>query len=408
MEKHKGDHIRSGTINSGDPIIIEATTIDKNSTFRNIIKMVQAAQLEKSPMIRMADKYSLFFIFVTLAIASLTFWFTRNTSYLLGVLVIATPCPLILATPIALMGGVSAASKRLIIIKRLGSIETLSQVQALVFDKTGTLTLGKPIVKKVTYHPTQLSEKMVLAIVHYAKEQKAPLEFANNIQEKIGTGISATINGLEYYLSKTPNSLGMSIGLFSGNHEIIAEFEFDDQIKNDSQQILQELHNNGLQLSMYTGDKIDRAKALVHPLGIPMSIEANCSPQEKKEKIIALKKKGLTMGMIGDGINDAPAIAAADVGMVFSHEGQTAATDAADIVFLGGDLSLVLEAIHLSSQTVGIAKQCIFFGIGASIVGMTFAAFGFLPPIFGAFLQEGIDIIVILYALQTSQPHKKN
>jgi heavy metal translocating P-type ATPase len=419
LEKNTGDQIRSGTVNIGNPIRIRVTAIDKDSTFRAIINMVRDAQLERSPMIRLADTYSFVFLGITFSLALAAYLISHDITRVLGVLVVATPCPLILATPIALMGGVSAASKRLIIVKRLGNLETLSRVQALIFDKTGTLTLGKPIVSTITLHTSQLSKNDCLsiaaaiernslhplakALVMHAKEQHAPLVLATNITEKIGHGISGTIANTEYTLSKIPNSTGMSIGLYSNTSTLLAQFEFEDKLKQDSSKILATLGTKGLRLFLFTGDKKSRAEALLKPLGLPITVEADCSPEEKKEKVIALHNQGYITAMIGDGINDAPALAASDVGLVFSHDEQTASTEAADIVLLGGDISLVLEALQIATKTVRVARQCIMFGISASIIGMSAAALGYLPPIIGAFFQEIIDIIVILYALQTSQ-----
>lgn len=426
MEKHQNDAIRSGTVNIGNPIVISVTATAKNSTYHHIIAMVLSAQHEKSPMIRMADRYSGLFILLTVGIAGVTYILTQDMSRVLAVLVIATPCPLILATPIALMGGVSSASKRHTIIKDLASIEILSKVTTLIFDKTGTLTLGKPFVSKFTCFNTAQSaldlisaasaiernslHPLAKAIVVYAKDQKAPTVFAQDITEKIGTGISGTIDKTTYTLSKKPNSQGMTIGIYDPNQTLLAEFEFEDHLKTDSHSTLHKLHKTGLNLFLFTGDQPQRTHELLDPLGLPFTIEANCSPTEKKEKIAALKQKGCVTAMIGDGINDAPALAAADVGMVFSHDEQTAATDAANIVFLGGDLNLVLETLTLSKHTIKIAKQCILFGIGASTIGMAAAAMGYLPPIWGAILQEVIDITVILYALRTSfyKPDKQS
>ena len=195
----------------------------------------------------------------------------------------------------------------------------------------------------------------------------------------------------------------MSIGLYTEKNTLIAQYDFEDSLRKDTKTILEKLNQKGLHLYVFTGDKKDRTEALLAPFNLPITIQTDCSPEEKKEKILDLKHKGYITAMIGDGINDAPALATADIGLVFSHEEQTASTDASDIVLLSGNLTTVLEAIQLSINTIRIAKHCILFGIGASTIGMIFAALGYLPPIIGALLQELIDIIVILYALQTSK-----
>ena len=251
-------------------------------------------------------------------------------------------------------------------------------------------------IERNSLHP------LAKAITEYARQQPIPLLKADNVREQIGFGIFADVDGHPYRLSKVAESLGMSIGLFSGQGEELAYFEFEDELRSDSKEVLGKLSQRGLQLYLFTGDKKTRANELADKLGVPIVVEAECSPERKKERIEELRNKGIVTVMIGDGINDAPALAAADIGMVFSHNDQTASTDAADVVFLGGDLALVLDAIQLAMDTVRVAKHCIFFGIGASVVGMGFAAFGMIPPIVGAVLQEIIDVVVILYALRTS------
>jgi P-type E1-E2 ATPase len=174
-------------------------------------------------------------------------------------------------------------------------------------------------------------------------------------------------------------------------------------IKADSAKVFTSLRQNGIDLSIYTGDSQEHADAMVQFLKVPVIVKAHCAPEDKKKGIHDLKKRGKVTAMVGDGINDAPALAYADVGMVFSNDENTAATEAADIVFLGGDVHQILEVLKISRRTISIATQSILFGIGASIIGMVFAAAGFVPPIMGAFIQEAIDVAVILNALRASQ-----
>jgi len=418
LDKVQGDAIRSGTVNCGDPIVVRVTTRDQDSTYRNIINMVKQAQSEKSPLIRMADRYSIVFTILTFFLATLAYMLSHSLDRVLAVLVVATPCPLILATPIALMGGVSSASRYRIIIKRLISLEGLSRAKVLIFDKTGTITLGQPFVKQFLLSSEADDSLRLLgiaaaiernslhplakAVVHHAKTLQAPIFQAQDVQEKIGFGVTAKIDGEIFRLSKIPNSDGMSIGLFNSQDSLVGVFEFEDALKKDTKTILQKLNDRGMQLFLFTGDKKKRTESLLHPLGLSLTVETDCTPERKKEGVLALRKKGLVTAMIGDGVNDAPALAAADVGLVFSHEEQTAATEAADIVFLGGDLEKVMQVILLSSKTIQVVHQCIWIGIGASFVGMVLAAFGIIPPIVGAFYQEAIDVVVILNALRTS------
>jgi heavy metal translocating P-type ATPase len=418
IEKIEGDVIRSGTINIGDLIVVKVTNEQKDSTYNKIVAMVKNAQNEKSPMVRMADKYSGVFTIVTLLITGLSYIFSGfDLTRALAVLAIATPCPLIIATPIALLGGVNAASKKNIIVKKLASLEVLSRAKALIFDKTGTITLGRPIVvefknqsKYETKELLAISKSiernslhpLAKAIVEYARLNKASIIHAENITEKIGIGITGKVNGKTFKLTKMESKEGMTIGIYEEN-TLLAFFRFDDEIKKESKAIIQTLKNKGFELFIFTGDKKQAADALVKNLGLDVTIRAECTPQDKQEGIQELKNSGKVTAMVGDGINDAPALALADVGMVFSNEEQTAASEAADLVFLGGNFSLVIDSLNIAKKTIAIAKQSIFVGIGLSILGMIFASVGLIPPIGGAFLQEAIDVAVIINALRASR-----
>lgn len=418
MEKKKGDLLRSGTLNVGGAITLVVTRAEKDSTYRKIIDMVAKAQEEKSPIIRLANKYSTVFTLITFAIGSAAYFVSGDINRVLAVLVIATPCPLILATPIALMGGMNTAARRRIIIKRLASIEVLSRVQAFIFDKTGTITLGKPVVTDIEIFDASYSEKNILgiaaaiehnslhplakAVVKRASDEKAPAMQASEIEEKIGIGITGAVNKKTYLLARAKDADGMKIELTTGKKRI-AHFHFKDQLKENSKRIVEDLHNQGLDIAIYTGDKQKAANEIAALLGSHISVKAECTPEDKQRGIADLHAKKKTVAMIGDGINDAPALASADVGMVFSSDEHTAASEAADIVFLGGDFKSVSDVHSISKKTIQIALQSILVGISLSIVGMLFASFGYIAPIVGAFMQEGIDILVIFNALRTSQ-----
>ena len=192
------------------------------------------------------------------------------------------------------------------------------------------------------------------------------------------------------------------IGVFEES-EHLATFTFEDEIKKESKNIIDNLKAMGFELFIFTGDKKEAAEKVVENLGQDITIMAEAKPEDKQKGIQKLKEQGKLTAMVGDGINDAPALALSDVGMVFSNEEQTAASEAADIVFLGGNFSLVVDSLGIAKKTIRIAKQSIFLGIGASILGMVFASFGFVPPIAGAFLQEAIDVVVIINALRSSR-----
>ena len=418
VEKIEGDPIRSGTINVGDLIVIKVVKEQKDSTYNKIVNMVKSAQDEKSPMVRLADKYSGYFTIVTLVITGFSYAISGfDLTRALAVLAIATPCPLIIATPIALLGGVNASSKKNIIVKKLASLEVLSRARVLIFDKTGTITLGKPIVvefkNQSKYKDTDLlaiSESiernslhpLAKAVVEFAKQKKAKIIHAQDIQEKIGEGILGTVNGKTYKLAKMQSKEGMAIAIYEKS-TLLAFFRFEDEIKQESKTIIQTLKNKGFEFFIFTGDKKEAAEKLVKDLELDVTVKAECTPEDKQQGIEELKKKGKVTAMVGDGINDAPALALADVGMVFSNEEQTAASEAADLVFLGGNFSLVVDSLNIAKRTIAIAKQSIFVGIGISVFGMVLASVGLIPPIQGAFLQEAIDVAVIINALRASR-----
>ncbi len=420
MDKVQGDTVRSGTVNVGDLLIIRVSKSDADSTYRHIITLVERAQAEKAPLIRLADRYSVVFTIITAIICAVAYFISHDIYRVLAVLVVATPCPLILATPIALFGGMNAAAKRRVLVKKISSLEVLARVTAVIFDKTGTITLGRPMVKNVTVIDRTYSEKDIFAIasaiernslhpfakaiVEAAVRAKAEPLRTDSIQEIVGQGISAVIQGKNYNMMKASGSQH-HIAL-KNEDTIIAHFEFVDQLKDDAGSIIGRLKNLGLGLFIFTGDKEENTLTMLRHLGKIgdyITVRSNCTPEDKKNGVYALKTKGEVTAMIGDGINDAPALALSDVGMVFSNEEQTAASDAADIILLGGDLSDVGFMIETAKRTIRIARQSIGWGIGLSIIAMLFAAAGSIPPVGGAFLQEAIDVAVIFNALRASK-----
>lgn len=416
IEKFQGDLMRSGTINQGEAIVVRVTKRDQESTYRSIINMVKAAQDEKAPLIRLADRYSTIFTIITFTIAGLSYFFTQDLGRVLAVLVIATPCPLILATPIALIGGMNASARQRIILKNLTSLEVLSRIDTIVFDKTGTLTLGSPRVQRIELFGEIEEDKALSiaaaiernslhpfakAVTGYARDKGLAVVNAQNVQEEIGHGIYGEVQGTRYGLSKVQNIDQMAIQL-TENEQPLAYLYFEDQLKTQSKETIKRLSRLGIELHIFTGDKKSAAEEVLGRLGIEAQLSAEMKPEEKLRGIEALREKGRVVAMVGDGINDAPALAKADVGMVFSNEQHTAASEAADIVFLGGEFEHVLEVMMIGKRTIRIALQSIVVGIGLSVVGMLFAAFGFIPSVVGAFMQEGIDILVILNALRAA------
>lgn len=419
VEKQSGDQIYSGTVNMGGAIAIRVSKTLGNSTYNKIIELVKAAQEEKSPLVRLADKYSTYFTITTFIIAGFAYVSSNfDLMRVLSVLAIATPCPLIIATPIALLGGVNAAAKKRIIVKRLSSLEALAKIDTLVFDKTGTITIGKPKLKNVNLLSKDLSQKEVLAIawaiernslhplaksiISKAKDQKTPVLFAKEVNEEIGVGISGLVDNKKYTLSKLNKEQGMAIVLKSEKKDL-AIFEFEDEIKENSKKVISFFRERQMQLLILTGDKKQAAESLVKALGEDVEIKAEVTPEEKLKSVKDLQTNKKIVAMVGDGINDAPALAAANVGIVFSNEEQTAASEAADIVFLGGEFASIPASYKIAKGTINIAMQSIIGGIGLSVLGMVFASVGLITPVFGAGIQEVIDVAVILNAIRASR-----
>jgi len=419
VEKSVGDTVRSGTVNVGDTIIVRVSKNTRESTYTKIVDLVRRASAEKAPIVRLANRYSLVFTAVTFFMCSLAYFISHDIYRVLAVLVVATPCPLILATPVALFGGMNKSAAKNILIKNPASLEKLRTVTDVVFDKTGTVTIGKPSIEKVEIVDAKYSLDMVYgaaealernslhpfakAIVSEARRLRTPRLSATSVREQIGVGVFGTINGTTYALTKAEGSKN-SISLLE-NSKIVAHFIFEDKVKENFSSTLATLRSLGLTLHIFTGDKKENTgKIAQFAAGSQsyISITANMTPEDKEIGVSTLKSKSKQVVMIGDGINDAPALAVADVGMVFSNEEQTASSEAADIVLLNGGLDTVITSISIANRTIDIALQSIFVGIALSVIAMILAALGIIAPLTGAILQEVIDVLVILNALRAS------
>jgi len=434
VERKPGDQVRSGTTNAASrPFQLRATTTAEHSTYTGIVRLVQQAQDSKAELVRLADRYALYFLPVALAVAGVAWAISGNAVRALAVLVVATPCPLILAAPIAIVAGISRAARRGIIIKGGGALETLARGKTLILDKTGTLTAGSPALTNVesfgNYAPYRLLELAasldqvsphVLAgpILKAAQERGLNLHFPTGVSEEQGFGIRGMVDGLEVRLGKsdwllqgTPPSAALcrlhrrtllegSSGVFVAiGGKVEGALIMEDPIRTDARLTLRALRRAGFEnIVMLTGDHEDVARAVGSVLGVNQVL-AERSPAEKLEAVQMAQKAAVTV-MVGDGINDAPALAAADVGVAIGARGATASSEAADIVLVKDRLDRLVEAIRIARRSRSIALQSIFVGMGLSVAAMAFAAAGLLSPVAGALLQELIDLVVILNALR--------
>lgn len=428
-----GDQLHSGTINAGEAFLMQATASAEASTYAGIVHMVTAAQTAKAPFIRLADRFAIWMLPFTLILSGLAWYFSGDPVRALAVLVIATPCPLILAAPVAFIGGLARAARAGIMIKGSPTLEALDSIKVAFFHKTGTLTEGGAHLVDTATAPDrnpddilrllaslEQASQHVLAdhITAIARAKGSVLSTPENVIEHRGSGMEGIVErqrlcaGTRELVS--PDALPLwaeaAVGRFekqpvlrvyvSLNGELVAVFTFGDAIRPDANATLVKLRSLGLsRLIMITGDDYSSASPIAKALGIDTVI-AKASPAEKLDAINA-EKNTLPVMMIGDGLNDAPALAAATVGVAMGVRGATASSQAADIVILGEKLHPVAEAVTIARRTRSIALQSILFGLGLSCVGMIAAAFGLIPPLAGALFQEAIDIAVILNALRT-------
>ena len=435
VKKTVGNMVYAGTENRDAVIVIEVEKLASETKYQSIVKLVQDAEKSKAPIVRMADKYSLYFTGITAVIAFVSWIISHDLVRVVSVLVVATPCPLLLAVPIAIMSGMSKASSRGIIIKDGSALERLSEVKVFFFDKTGTLTLGTPEVAKVLSF-SDLDEKQIVvsastlddlsvhilseSLIKYAYSKNITLTIPTHFKEYIGDGVSGEIDGVEYVFGKA----GLVNRLLSVPLEKMAEVErsskeegtiavflakknvllgvifFQDVVREDAGELFKKLKQEGVeQTIIITGDTKERGEAVASVLQVTRVISA-CLPNDKQKHVEDLRKSGVKVAMVGDGVNDAPALASADVGIALGTHGETVTSDVADIVIVSPLIGRTYDAFLIAKKTILLAKQSIFIGIGASIVAMIFSALGYIPPLTGVILQEGIDVIVIMNALR--------
>jgi ATPase, P-type (transporting), HAD superfamily, subfamily IC/heavy metal translocating P-type ATPase len=474
VRKTPGMLVLSGSVNLDGVLVIRAQKRSAESKYAQIVHLVEEAQAQKAPIHRLADRYGIGFIFITVGLAGLAWALSGDTLDALAVLVVATPCPLILATPIAIMSGIDLAARNGIIAKSGASIEQLGEIDIAVFDKTGTLTLGMPKVTAIVLaqHGDQQTETtdenahtmgpilpvynedtllrlaasveqlsthiLARAVVEAAQERDLSLHSANNFEEIFGKGVSGRVplnakeerregeNEHDIVEIAVGNRtfmrhLGIPIpptllserqrrvdarqicSFIVINKQVEGLLVLEDVPRADVSRLSTDLRAAGIKETiLLTGDNEVVAQQIGDIAQMDRVI-SRCLPEDKVRIIRELVEQRHRVLMVGDGINDAPALAAATVGMALGTQGLTAAATAADTVLLSTDILRVARAVRLGRWVLHIARQGILVGMGLSAIAMLFAAFGFIPPAAGALLQEAIDVIVILNALRAGR-----
>ncbi|MBC7283414.1 heavy metal translocating P-type ATPase [Hoeflea sp.] len=432
-----GGEAMSGSTNAGEAFDITATHRAAQSTYAGIVRLVEEAQRSKAPMARMADRWSLGFLVVTLAIAFAAWWFTGDPIRAVAVLVVATPCPLILAVPVALVAGLSRAAHFGVLIKGAGPLETMARIHTLILDKTGTLTDGRPQIVSIDSHDG-MSEDDILryaaaldqaskhpvaqAIVVAAKARALVLPVPSGVVEIPGEGVIGSVEGHSVIVGGDA-FVGRRVGRRGADHPALAagsvlvavavdgqmagHLVMSDPLRQGSAVMLSGLRSQGIaRILLATGDRVEVAERVTEGLGLD-GLRAGLSPDQKVLLVLTERKNGPVM-MVGDGVNDAPALAAADVGVAMGARGAAASAEAADVVLLVDRVDRLGPGIEIARASRRIAVESVVAGIGLSVLGMTAAALGYLTPVQGALLQEAIDVAVILNALRALRikPHE--
>lgn len=431
VQRCAGDEVMSGSTNAGEAFDLIASQVAAESTYAGIVRLIDGAQRSKAPMSRLADRFAMVFLAITVLIAAVAWFFTGDPVRAVAVLVIATPCPLILGVPVAIVSGLSRAARNGILIKGGKAIEALARVDSLVLDKTGTLTDGRAKVVAIDVSsgadPADVlrfaasldqASKHIIAqtIVGEAQSRRLKLAIPSDVVETPGEGVtgvvegrSVAVGGIQFVMSKLPKGTeylhkptrapGAVVVAVAVDGRLAGEIRLADELRSGTQALLDRLRTLGVQrIVLATGDRREVADAVTAGLGID-AVRSGLTPDQKVLVVLSERKNGSVM-MVGDGVNDAPALAAADVGVAMGARGTAASAEAADVVILVDHLDRIVPAMEIARRSRFIALEGVFVGMGLSVIGMVAAALGYLTPVQGALIQELIDVAVILNALR--------
>jgi heavy metal translocating P-type ATPase len=433
----RGAQVLSGSANAGAPFDVRADRPASDSAYTALVRLVEQAASQRAPLMRMADRYAGLFLPATLLLAGLAWALSGDPVRGLAVVVVATPCPLILAAPIAFISGVSRAAHVGVIVKGAAAIETLGETRTVLFDKTGTLTVGTPEIREIVTRDGLDSGQLLRqaaavdrfsahvlgeALVTAARESGLELETPTDVREEPGQGIEGVINDRRVLVGSRafmrgagvpePELESTALALTRGSGEAHVLVALDghiagvivmaDELRPDARQLPERLRREGVQhTAMLSGDRRSVAERVGRELGLDR-VYAEQSPEDKLEVVRRIEADpGLRpVVMVGDGVNDAPALAIADLGIAMGAAGATVSSETADAVITVDRIDRVADAVHIGRRSLHIARQSILSGMGLSFAAMAVAAVGYLPPVGGALFQEVIDLAVILNALR--------
>lgn len=429
ISKAPGSEVISGAINGDASLTIQATKLAVDSRYAKIMQVMKESEQRKPHLRRLADQLGAWYTPIALIIGLFAWFLSGDSVRFLAVLVIATPCPLLIAIPVAIIGSISLCASRGILIKNPIVLEQLDQCKTMIFDKTGTLTYGKPVLTEQTVYNEENDIEILTFVSSLERYSKHPLSSAilemaklknisllnvTKVSEEKGKGLKGIVEGhnvivtsrnklnqfgLEEKITLLPKGEGLEcVILIDG--KLAAHYRFRDSPRKESFSFIKHLSiKHGINKTMIiSGDREEEVKYLAKVVGI-QEVYAGKSPEEKVELVISETKKNKT-AYLGDGINDAPALAVATVGIAFGQNSDIT-SEASGVVILDSTLEKVDELLHISKRMLKIAKESAYFGMGLSIIGMFIAAFGLLPPVAGAIGQEVIDVLAILNSLRT-------